>query len=119
MLSPFRREEFKQLEREWYQKLKDVGFHDIEDTQGESRFLKSWHSTKCQEMKPVIIEQIKIYYKEGVQLLDDYPFDNPVHRRIWKLHTRGLSIRQIARKVKRLKKSMIHLIISKIAEQIR
>lgn len=113
----------KKLEREWYQKLKDEGFVDIEDHTREARPLKSWHNHRFKRINPQKRAALEIYYNQARALLFTYEFLNPTVRKIWELHCQGFSKRQIAvlieNETKRYKRESIGLIIVKIAREIK
>lgn len=119
MSPPLNPKEFKTLEKYWYKLLEYSGWQDCEDTNNDSRPLKSWHSLKYQAQDPVRVEALKIYYEKAQDLLNTYPFHNLTHRKIWELHCEGIDEREIAYRIKVLKKSMVHLIIANLARRIR
>lgn len=43
-MAPRSKKTFEQLERFWYERLREEGFQDIEDTSNVFRPLKAWHS---------------------------------------------------------------------------
>lgn len=55
------------------------------------------------------------YYIRADQLLNSYKFHNKYYKKIWELHSTGMTEREISKHVKRYKKSAIHWIIAKIA----
>lgn len=89
--------DFKKLQNEWYQKLKDDGFEDIEDTRSPQRYLKTWHASYFQCRYTEDLFQIKEeYYRRRRTFLHEYPFKNKNHERIWQLHSDAISMREIA-----------------------
>jgi hypothetical protein len=109
-------DDLKALQKVWYDKLAKDGFRDIED--GE--LLKEWdfnffrmrfnlinYETKCQ------------YYRAATHLLRNHSFADLNHKLVWELHCQGLSVRQIARELKIYQKSMVHLIIKRLAAWIK
>jgi hypothetical protein len=96
--------EFKSLENEWYQRLEESGFHDIENRDNPDGMLKTDRSVV--EFDETRIESVgfrsearALYFRNGAEVLKSYPFENETHRRIWQLHMDGLSNREIARKI--------------------
>lgn len=87
------------IEREWYSKLKESGFTDIENYNHPNRPLTSWHGFKWANILKDEKEEIEAYYSKARALLHTYKFDSETHKIIWELHSEGLSKRQIERKL--------------------
>jgi len=104
------------LQKEWYKKLKDNGFNDLEyfDDAGQP---KEWLKGTSKYQSPVSESHIEFlenayedneliynntldYYLGISHSIDVIPFDNEVHKQIWELHGEGLSLREIAKIVK-------------------
>jgi len=85
----------KELESVWYEKLRESGFEDIEDTSHPDRPLISWHSFRFGYMTEVKRRLAVDYYEQGKQLLYSYEFKNEKEKAIWALHIEGYSSRQI------------------------
>jgi hypothetical protein len=104
------------LQKEWYKKLKDSGFDDLEyfDDAGQP---KEWLKGTSKYQSPVSESHIEFlenayedneliynntldYYLAVSHSIDIIPFDNEVHKQIWELHGEGLSLREIAKIVK-------------------
>lgn len=118
-MSPFKSRQFKELEREWYGKLKESGFEDIEDNSTEERRLRSWHNLRFSNFSPIKICMISSYYSYSADLLQTHRFINEEQKRIWELHCNGLTEREIAKEVPRYKKSMVHYVISNVRKGIK
>jgi uncharacterized protein YdaT len=100
VLSHHRDRTFKKLQAEWYKKLKDEGFKDIEDTNSENEFLKDWHSSYFQTRHtPLDFEANAEYYRRATALLNGYEFASELERSVWALHSDGVSLRKIAAKL--------------------
>jgi hypothetical protein len=111
---------YKKLEKVWYDKLKGEGFEDIENTQTSDRMLKEWDFNFFRnQFNQVQYESTLEYYERANRLLSSFGFKNEVHRRIWELHCEGQSERKIASQLTKCKKSMVHYIISNIAQQMK
>ncbi len=101
------------LQKEWYKKLKDNGFNDLEyfDEVGQP---KEWLKGTSKYQSPVSESHIEFlenayedneliysntldYYLAVSHSVDSIPFDNEVHKQIWELHGEGLSLREIAK----------------------
>lgn len=113
----------KKLEQEWYQKLKDDGFEDIEDSNNPNRPLKAWHNFRFRQVNPARRKVTEAYYEKACALLHTYPFINEITKRIWELHCQGFSKREIEEAIKneskRYKRESIGLIIVKISREIK
>lgn len=120
---PITPEQFKELEAKWYKKLEASGFDDIEDTTNPDRPLKTWAKSDFLEKSPTTIAVNTAYYGAASDLLNTYKFKKPIHKRIWKLHSEGMSVRDIeevmSKTAKPLKKSRIQKVISDIAKTIK
>lgn len=94
----------KQLLAEWAKKLKDSGFEDIEQEDGN---LKQWHSVYFLERyKPVQFMLKETYYQMATSFLNDYPFEDSIlgriDKHIWQRHSEGGTSRKIAEELKSL-----------------
>lgn len=107
------------MEQLWYNKLKEEGFQDIEDT--KTGMLKEWDSIQYfrHSLTPLKYESTLHYYALAKEMLSFYDFKNELHKKIWEHHSDGLSERKIALKIRKYKKSMIHYIIANIAKTIK
>lgn len=98
--------EFKKLKKEWYDRLEEAGFKDIEQDEDN---LKVWTTTKINSIiygrnksKYNIqttlsrIEDKKAYYDLATQFLNDYQFTDKTLKIIWALHAEGSSHREIS-----------------------
>lgn len=108
----------KSLQKEWYEKLKQEGFIDIENSEGnglrkyESKYFKAEYSPQEYRSK-------EEYFYQTNKFLCEYDFQTETDKEIWLLHSDGISIRGIALIVKlhfevvrdtlkRLKKKMMY-----------
>ena len=104
-MNPFKSPEFKELERLWYDKLKEEGFQDIEESpdkaergSGERMLVRS-HSADFKRVPRSNIESSYEYYYFASQfLLHENGFKNEKHRKVWELHCEGVPEREIAEK---------------------
>lgn len=118
---------FKDIQKLWYDKLKDSGFDDIED---KKRYLKKWDSfkirlieTRKQNQYPEYQSKIDSYrnHPEFFTVCDylakhgNSKFNMLDIETVWDLHVHGLTIRKIAKHMKR-SKSRIFEVIKKIKE---
>lgn len=94
----------KQLLAEWNKKLKDSGFEDVEQDNGN---LKQWHSVYfLARYKPVQFMLKETYYQMAGSFLNDHPFEDSILGRIdkyiWQRHSEGGTSRKIAEELKSL-----------------
>jgi hypothetical protein len=119
-MDPRKSKDFKTIERDWYRKLKETGFEDIEDTSRPDRMLKSWHSFRHRKFSTLQIDCVKTYYDNADELLTQGRFSSREIEQIWAFHCEGLSCREIERRINRFKKkSMINRIIRSIEKGIK
>lgn len=94
-MSYHRSKEFKQLEKEWYDKLAKSGFEDIEDSHG---------CLKSQDKRTIAYQnqiQIRDFFLNLDTLLShDYGMPK-FDRRVLELFSEGVYIKVIAKKVRR------------------
>lgn len=121
--------DFDRLQAFWYQRLKETGFEDIENTNLPDRPLKQWHSTEF--AKPVVRNRSKtrLEYQEKAQAffhrkdIEDVWRSIVSHgsttlkvchvKKIWELYLDGLTERTIASQMNR-SKTCIHYTLVKI-----
>lgn len=117
--------EFLALRDEWYKKLKDTGFSDIEqndDNPGKvGGNLKHWDSTvfsKGNHSAPGVFADRQRYFELAGHFLHEHKFTESSEKRVWELHSQGLSIREIARAIKKksLAKDSVFRIIKKLKD---
>lgn len=84
--------DLKKLQREWYKKLEDDGFKDIEqDEYGLKHWSSHWNTRHS-------IEEIQSkisYYEMADKFLSTHKFDSEVERAIWEYHSNGIGSRDI------------------------
>ena len=108
---------FKDLEKLWYNKLREAHFDDIEDSRTPELFLKSWHSTLLLGYDPEQFKAKQTYWECARALVHTYKFKNKLHKKIWVLYSEGTSIRDIMVHVN-MKRWKVHSIIATIAREI-
>jgi hypothetical protein len=117
-MKPCNKKGFKELQRIWYEKIKEKGFEDIEDTKNPERPLKCWHSFKF-KLKPIVQTNAqKDFFEMASGLLHSFHFKTKHYRKIWRLFCEGQKEREIARKLK-IPKSTVHWIIARISREIK
>ncbi len=106
----------KDLQTEWYDKLKAEGFIDIES---KNKALIEWHSFKFTSQRFQIIQASRAQYQKQIDDFRNHPafteacksmvkhgnskFTELEVELIWTLHTEGETTRDIASKVQRVK----------------
>jgi hypothetical protein len=115
-----KRSEYLKFKDEWYKKLKDSGFKDIEYKDGS---INPAHLRR-QQKHPVYREAIEEYYYMCYHFLHEYKFADEIEKVIWEYHTEGIGVRDIAdtlRKVKlsKIKKSMVFYILKKLEQEMK
>lgn len=84
----------KQLQTQWYKKLKDKGFKDIERADGKLREYDSlrWHKSSLSNAFAT-----QRYYELARQLLWTFPFPSLREKAIWRHHSEGASVAEIVK----------------------
>lgn len=120
-MSPRPAKSFKSLQTEWYKKLKDSGFNDIEQDEDN---LTQWSSSKIYrgqnngasfEDAMLKREMTTEYYRLAGQFLHEHVFKNDKEKLIWRLHSEGLSLRDISATLKS-NKDAVHAIVKPLAK---
>ncbi len=112
--------DLRALQKEWYQRLKDEGFRDIECK--NQRFLKHWHSRHFfDHYSPEQIEERLSYYRQIDHFLYHYEaFQSDQEQEIWRLHAEGYSRRKIALHLQlqgvKISDSSIQIILTRLTE---
>lgn len=96
MVRFFRTPEFIELKDQWYQKLKEEGFEDLED---ESQYIKKIQHLHFFRWTPLKIQTQRDYYIHCEYFLNSHSFKKEQHRKIWELYTKGVPFRKISEKV--------------------
>lgn len=108
--------EFKKLQADWYKKIKDKGFNDIEQEDG---MLKSWHSSLFSKNYNVITHEAKEeYYRLAGIFLQHNKFKDAKERYIWERHSSGVSIRNIVKELKAKKIKAYKVLVLKIIQRL-
>ncbi len=113
----------KKLQKEWYKKLQEEGFIDIETHSHKDTPLTTWHSLKWKNLSLEVMETTLEYNSMARDLLNTHDFQTETHKRIWELHCDGLSKRKIEKILQTTenpyKREAIGLIIKNIASLIK
>lgn len=111
--------QFNKLQNIWYKKLKESGFHDIENN--DESLDKNGLLTSARfndRMSPDTYKNKEMYYQLAGQFLHENIFPTKLHKTIWELHAEGLSGRDISEKIGVLKKTEIYKTINTLKEQM-
>lgn len=92
--------DFKKLKDQWYKKLKEEGFEDIEHANGR---LKHAPVDNPVDYLRLLYSGRPEYYELATRFLNEYDFDNELERIIWEYHTNGLSRREIFKVLDKVK----------------
>ncbi len=93
-------QQLKKLTSEWYKRLKDHGFKDIETVVGGREYLKDWSASYFQDRyDPLTFHAKHDYYYLAHQFLHSHRFRSQIEREIWALHTEGWGYREIAMRI--------------------
>jgi len=127
-----KKQPFKKLQNEWYKKLKDSGFEDIETPGG---FLKGLSSSSGKPSnkegyswgeRELYNKSKEEYYRLAGHFLHDYKFESNIEKFIWELHSNGVSVRSIVSVLKGLpylnfnkEKSTISNLIIKLSQKMK
>lgn len=99
-------ESLASLKKKWYAKLEKSGFEDAERPEFDRYALKS-SSDKFNTADTVRDYYAKTeYYSMARKFLHDYKFSSNLEKVIWEYHTEGISVRNIAKLLKKVKFKM-------------
>jgi hypothetical protein len=85
------------LQREWYRRLKDAGFEDIEYQ--SSNMLKGQSIQDSRRINPHEIAAVEEYYRLASQFLHDHEWNDNTEKLIWALYAEGIPYRAIAKEL--------------------
>jgi len=115
-----RSKQFSTLQAEWYKKLKDSGFNDIERKNGD--IIHSAEDNIVTHYDQNSFEAKRDYNRLAGQFLHDYKFKSNLERLVWEHHVEGMSIRNIVKtlKAKRINvyKRKIHELLNRLIEEM-
>jgi|SRR5215217_4680673 len=115
----YQTKDFIELQKRWYEDLDDKGFRDIEFVYPDgnaSHFTRPAVGSSSWPVDYAKALPTLAYFQFASKFLWDYPFKKPKHKHIWRLHSQGMSIRQIAKRVAKSEKSLngVHLVINRL-----
>jgi DNA-binding NarL/FixJ family response regulator len=107
--------DFKKLQDKWYKKLEKSRFEDIEQ---DENLLKKWSSKLSLSYSHEEIAEKQKYFTMAEEFLNQYKFASKRDRIIWEYHCNGLSIREIADTLKKvrikIKKSAVQNVVQRL-----
>lgn len=114
---------FDKLQKQWYAIASATGFEDAE----KDGMLKEWASSNRNSISLKHAgprEARQEYYRMAGHFLYDYSFTDETELEIWKLHSQGVAIRDITKKIlamdpKNYKKTMVHVTIQRLSKVMR
>lgn len=87
--------EYLELQAIWDKKLKEAGFKDLE--QRKDGLLKEWANEPVRKYTKQRADAKYEYYRSAGQFFHHFEFANKVEKRIFELHSEGISIRSIVK----------------------
>lgn len=110
---------YEELRDEWYAKLKDGGFQDIEDKQGR---ILEWSSRFNAKHDQVDMDAKLAYAQMADRFLDEYKFDTDLEKTIWAYHANAISVRDIAVMLQKVginyHKDKVHGVVKKLKKSM-
>lgn len=91
---------FIKLQKEWYKKLADSGFKDIEEfdeVRGSAAI--SFLKRSCKDLAKKYNDTTFFYYQLCRDFLSHGFFLSKIDHKIWQLHSEGVSIREILKEL--------------------
>lgn len=86
---------FDDLRDEWYKKLKEDGFTDVESV--DEKLIGRWSTSNFTRVRTrVNMEQTLEYYNIAGHFLFDYKFEDEFDKQVWQYHTEGMTVREIS-----------------------
>jgi hypothetical protein len=98
-----KKSDFEALQKTWYEKLKRKGFSDIE--KNEYDFKGTMESFL--DKRRVTWQATEEYYRLSTHFLNDHKFASRIEQIIWEYHTNGISGRDIADILNKVRKKKI------------
>ena len=95
--------EYEKLRAVWYKKLEKEGFVDIESDEDN---LKSWSAKFATPKSQELMESKAAYYHMATHFLNDYQFESALEKTILEYHTEAISVRDIAKLLRKKTKVM-------------
>ena len=96
MAASSKKSDFQKVQDEWYTKLKNDGFVDIEQDEDNLKVWSAKFKTAYQKLPKEVWVAKATYYQMAENFLQDYKFATKIERIIWEYHANGISFRDIA-----------------------
>lgn len=118
------KQSLKALQKEWYKKLKDDGFTDIENDEDHLKFYNSQFAAQFVERDSYVWEAKAEYYRMAEHFLHEYEFESELEKVIWEYHANALSYRDIAKVLKKLKlvkktnRTTVYITVNKLKDKM-
>lgn len=91
-------QDYKKLKAEWYKRLKEGGFRDVEKTINGREYLQTWDSFDFSlKYDHQTFQAKQDYYYHAFQFLNNHCFASSIEKEIWSLHAQALGCREIAK----------------------
>lgn len=103
-MTPRKKTSFEELQALWYKKLKKSGFDDIEQAGGTANRTTT---RSINFLDPELRDTIESYYRMCHHFLNEYKFTTALEKAIWQYHSDGLSIRDVADTLRKLRRKKI------------
>ena len=104
----------QKLQKEWYEKLRQSGFKDIEQEDGN---LKIWSKFFTGKLDTLQGEAKVQYFRAAGQFLHSYQFESAYDKTVWDMHANGISGRSIARQLK-VNKRVVFAVIERLKKEM-
>lgn len=99
-------EEFRKLQNKWYDKLQKSGFSDLEwlDKNSGKGQNSPFLTVSIEYLRKIHNLETETYFRLSRAFLHDYDFKTLHFYHLWKLHSEGLTYRQIIPKLNKIMK---------------
>lgn len=104
-----KQKQLNELTQLWYQKLKDEGFEDIEESFQYHSLYFAQAFGKLQHRSSSRLD----YHERAIAFLDLYEFESSQERDVWEMHTMGHSQRDIVKRLN-VSKGTVYRTIKKL-----
>lgn len=116
----FKTPKLRKLQAKWYGKLKKKGFEDIEYDEDHLKLSSERFVVRNSGAyaNPTLTSAKYEYYSSCRKFLNEYTFKNKKERAVFELHSEGVSIRDIATKL-RLSRRFVHETIKRLVKGMK
>ncbi len=109
----FNSPKFKALRKKWYGKLAKSGFEDVE--QDDVHLIRTEYRAMITNAAEIRAE----YYRYCRHMLNDWRFKNAYEKKVFALHSEGVTVREIARITKKHTFDGVAKIIRRIKKEMK